>query len=118
MASNKELVLKQYKGKEELLSLYVKLLNEISKLGSDIEISPQEDRVVLRTIKEFVYIIPESNSQMIIGLNLAKLDSSGKLVSVEGKKESYSHKIELSGITDLDQEVMLYIEKSYGYSKS
>ena len=116
--SRRQLVLNQYKGKEELLSLYVKLLNEISKLGEDIEISPKEERVVLRTKKEFVFIIPVSHSQMTIGLNIVNLDSSGKLLTSEDENEQYTHKIELSGIPELDQEVMMYIQKAYEYSKS
>ena len=118
MASDKELVLNQYKGKEELLSLYVKLLNEISKLGDDIEISPRKEMVVLRTKKEFIFIIPIGNSHMRLGLNMDMIDASGKLVSLKDENELYTHRINLSEIPDLDQEVMLYIRKAYEYSKS
>lgn len=116
--SRRQLVLNQYKGKEELLTLYVTLLNAISKLGDDIEISPKTDRVVLRTKKEFVYIIPKSNTLMTIGLNMEKLDSSGKLQNVNDESVEFSHKIDLAGATDLDQEVMKYIKMAYEHSRS
>ena len=43
-----DLIINQYKGKEHFKPIYDKLINEISKFGNDIEISPKKTYVSLR----------------------------------------------------------------------
>ena len=40
--SEEQLITDQYKGKENLMSIYQKIIDEISKFGNDIEIAPKE----------------------------------------------------------------------------
>lgn len=115
--SRRQLVLNQYKGKEELLSLYAVLLNVISKLGDDIEISPREDMVVLRVKKEFVYIIPDTNTNMIVGLNIDDKEPEGRLEPPGPLGTICTHRIQLADISDVDDEVVGYIREAYEGSK-
>ncbi|WP_373497447.1 DUF4287 domain-containing protein [Aquiflexum sp.] len=106
-----ELIENQYKGKEHFRPIYDHLINEISKFGNDIEIAPKNANVSLRRKKQFALLHPITKTRFEIGINLKGQDPSGKLLP--SGNAMCTHKINLSGLEDIDDEVMNWVKKAY-----
>ena len=115
--SDKDLVLNQYKGKEGLLLIYAKLLTEINKFGSDIEIAPKKTSVSLRTKKQFVLIQPSTKTRMDLGLKIRDKAPAGRLESSGPFGTMCTHRIQLTDISEVDDEVIEYMREAYEKSK-
>jgi len=115
--SDKALVLNQYKGKEGLLLIYAKLLTEINKFGSDIEIAPKKSNVSLRTKKQFVLIQPSTKTRMDLGLKIKDKAPEGRLESSGPFGTMCTHRIQLTDISEVDDEVIEYMREAYEKSK-
>lgn len=108
-----ELIEKQYKGKEHFRPLYDKLITEVKKFGSDVEIAPKNANVSLRRKKQFALLQPATKTRFEIGINLKGQDPKGKLVAITAANAMCSHKIDLAGIDDADTEVFDWLKKAY-----
>jgi predicted transport protein len=106
------LIVSQYQGKEHLKPIYDKLLAEILTFGKDVEIAPKNTYVSLRRKKQFAILNPASKTRFEIGINLKGQEATGKLVA-EKPNSMCSHKINLTDISDIDQEVIEWIKKAY-----
>ncbi len=102
----------QYKGKEHLRVLYDKLISEINKFNGDFEISPKKAYVSLRRKKQFVTLTPASKTRFEIGFNLKGVEAQGKL-EAEKPMSMCSHKINLTSLSDIDQEVIDWIKMAF-----
>lgn len=112
-AENKDdLISRQYQGKEHFKLVYDRLLADILLLGDDIETAPKNSYVSLRRKKQFATLNPATKSRFEIGLNLKGQESRGKLVD-EKPNAMCSHKINLSGLEDIDDEVLEWIKMAY-----
>lgn len=110
---NKEdLVNKQYNGKENLKPIYDLLIKEIGKLGKDIEIAPKNTYVSLRRKKQFATLNPATKTRFEIGINLKGQAPKGKL-EPEKANAMCSHKINVSGVAEIDKEVIEWVKKAY-----
>lgn len=103
----------QYKGKEHFKSLYEKVLKAVAAFGKDIEIAPKKAYVSLRRKKQFAMLQPATKSRFEISLNLKGVDATGRLEAITTDKAMCSHKINLADESELDQEVLDWIKKSY-----
>lgn len=108
-----ELIEKQYKGKEHFRPVYDKLITDIIKFGNDVEISPKNSYVSLRRKKQFAMLQPATKLRFEIGINLKGQESSGKLEEVEAKNSMCSHKIFITDIKDIDDEVLNWLKTAY-----
>ena len=115
--SDRDLVLNQYKGKEGLLLIYAKLLTEINKFGPDIEIAPKKTSVSLRTKKQFVLIQPSTKTRMDLGLKIKDKLPEGRLETSGPFGTMCTHRIQLTDISDVDDEVIAYMREAYEKSK-
>jgi predicted transport protein len=112
-ADNQEdLITKQYQGKEHLRPFYDKLMSEISKFGDDVEIAPKIAYVSLRRKKQFATLNPATKTRFEIGINLKGQSPKGKL-EPEKPNAMCSHKINLTNLSDIDNEVMDWIKTAY-----
>ncbi len=107
-----ELIEKQYKGKEHLKPLYEKLLFEVLKFGTDVEVAPKITYVSLIRKKQFAILNPSTKTRFEIGINLKGKEPKGKL-QVEKPNSMCSHKINLTDINDIDKEVIEWIKTAY-----
>lgn len=107
------LIEKQYKGKEHLKPLYDELLSKIKAFGKDIEIAPKNAYVSLKRKKQFATLQPASKTRFEIGLNLKGEAPKGKLEAITAANAMCSHKINLSGMKDIDKEVIDWLKKAY-----
>ena len=106
------LIVNQYKGKEHLKEFYDKLIEEIQKFDGDFEIAPKKTYVSLKRKKQFIILNPASKTRFEIGFNLKGIEAKGKLEN-EKPNGICSHKINLSSISEIDQEVIDYIELAF-----
>ena len=103
----------QYKGKEHFKPLYDKLVTEISQFGNNIEIAPKKAYVSLRSKKQFAILNPATKSRFEIGLIIKNQNGEGLLEEIKTSNSMYSHKINLTSIEDLNNEVMNWIKIAY-----
>jgi predicted transport protein len=115
-ANPNDLIAKQYQGKEHFKPVYDKLMAEIQKFGQDIEIAPKNNYVSLRRKKQFAILQPATKSRFEIGINLKGQAPQGKLEGISLANAMCSHKINLSGLSDIDDEVLNWISKAYHHA--
>ncbi len=112
-AENKDdLIIKQYHGKEHFRPFYDKLIAEIQSFGTDIKISPKNAYVSLKRKKQFVILNPATKTRFEIGINLKGQQPKGKL-EAEKPNSMCSHKINVSELKDIDNEVIEWIKLAY-----
>lgn len=107
-----DLIIKQYQGKEHFKPIYDRLISEIQSYGNDFEIAPKNTYVSLRRKKQFAILNPATKSRFEIGINLKGQEPTGKLVE-EKPNSMCSHKINISDIKDIDNEVLEWIKSAY-----
>ncbi|WP_235893398.1 DUF5655 domain-containing protein [Litoribacter populi] len=110
--STDDLFTSQYQGKEHFLPLYERLMKEVQSFGADIEISPKKAYMSLKRTKQFATLKPATKTRFEIGVNLKGVEPSGKL-EAEKPNSMCTHKISLSGIEDIDGQVISWIKASY-----
>jgi predicted transport protein len=102
----------QYKGKEHLKGFYDKLIAEIQKFGGEFEIAPKKTYVSLKRKKQFIILNPASKTRFEIGFNLKGTEPNGKL-EAEKPNGICSHKINLSDMSEIDDEVIGWIKLAF-----
>ena len=102
----------QYKGKENLKPFYDKLIAEIQGFNGDFEIAPKKTYVSLKRKKQFVILNPASKTRFEIGFNLKGIEPKGKL-EAEKPNGICSHKINLSELNEIDEEVISWIKMAF-----
>ncbi len=107
-----DLITNQYKGKENFIPIFDKLMSEIQAFGNDIEIAPKNVYVSLRRKKQFATLNPATKTRFEIGINLKGQEPQGKL-EPEKRNAMCSHKINLADIKDIDKEVIEWIRSAY-----
>jgi predicted transport protein len=110
-----DLITSQYKGKEHFKPLYDKLISEIQAYAEDLEIAPKNTYVSLRRKKQFAILNPATKTRFEIGIILKGQEAKGKL-EAEKPNAMCSHKINVSDINDLDQEVFDWIKSAYDHA--
>lgn len=108
-----DLVENQYKGKEHFRPLYEAVVAEIKKFGGDVEIAPKKASVSLRRKKQFALLQPATKTRFEIAINLKGYEPEGKLEAVTAANAMCSHRVNLSGKQELDDEVIGWIRKAY-----
>jgi predicted transport protein len=108
-----DLIVNQYKGKEHLMPIYEKLMAEIRNFGNDIETAPKNAYVSLRRKKQFAILQPATKTRFEIGIILKGQQQSGKLEIINSANAMCSHKINLSEISDVDNEVIGWLKAAY-----
>jgi predicted transport protein len=106
------LIESQYKGKEHLTAFYDKLIAAIQQFGGDFNIDPKKTYVSLKRKKQFIILNPASKTRFEIGFNLKGVEAKGKLEN-EKPNGICSHKINLSDINDIDQEVIDWVKMAF-----
>ncbi len=107
-----DLITKQYQGKENFKPIYDKLISEIQNFGNDIEIAPKNSYVSLRRKKQFAILNPATKTRFEIGVSLKGQEPKGKL-EAEKPNAMCSHKINITDIKDIDNEVLEWIKSAY-----
>lgn len=107
------LISDQYKGKEDLKRWYDKLMAEIMKFGSDIEIAPKKAYVSLRRKKQFALIQPSTRARLDLGLNIKGTAPSGVAEKAGSWNAMCTHRIRIENESAINQEVVDWVRKAY-----
>lgn len=111
--SEEQLIVDQYKGKENLKPIYEKLLKEISKLGMDIEIAPKKAAVSFRRKRQFALVQPSTKTRIDLGLKIKDKEQAGRLEGSGPFGTMCTHRIKLADPKEVDKEVLSWIKEAY-----
>lgn len=104
-------------GKAGLRPIYDQLLEAGQSLGTDVRICPCKTMVPLYRHHVFAEIKPSTRTRIDLGLALAK--HNGKLpkrlndTGGASKKDRITHKIEVTAIEDLDDDLKMWLRVAY-----
>lgn len=115
--SEEDLITTQYKGKEALLPIYEKLIDEIKAFGNDIEIVPKKASVSLITKKQFALIQPSTKTRVDLGIKIKDRDASGRLETSGPFGAMCTHRVQITEVSQVDEEVIGYLKEAYEKSK-
>jgi len=115
-SSDHDLLVSQYKGKENLQPIYDKLILEISKFGKDIINTPKKTSVSLIRKHQFALIKPATKTRIDVGLKIKNKPASGRLENSGPFGSMCTHRIQLNSIADIDNDVLSWIKEAYDTS--
>lgn len=107
------LLVTQYKGKENLQAWYDKILKEVQKFGKDIQVSPKKSYVSLVRKKQFALIQPSTKSRLDVGLNIKTFPPSGITENGKSWNAMCTHRIKLEDEKAINKELYSWIKKAY-----
>jgi predicted transport protein len=108
-----ELITGQYRGKESLLPIKDQLEVFIKKLGEDVEIAPKKSSISYRRKTQFALIQPTTKSRVDLGLKLKGIENQGKLEGSGPFGTMCTHRIQLTSVDEIDQEVLGWVKEAY-----
>jgi len=111
-----DLVTSQYSGKEALKPLYDKLITVVSNFGGDVVITPKKTGVSLIRKKQFALIKPATKTRIDLGLKLKDIEVQGRLENSGPFGSMCTHRIQLTSVSDIDEEVTLWLKAAYDKS--
>ena len=114
--SPNDLVTNQYKGKEALVPIYTKLVEEILKFGSDIIITPKKGSVSLIRKHQFALIKPANKTRIDLGLKIKGKPTEGRLGDSGPFGTMCTHRVQLTSVEAVDNEVLGWIKEAYDKS--
>jgi predicted transport protein len=111
--SSEHLISDQYKGKENLLSIYEKIIKEISTFGNDIEIAPKKAAVSLRRKRQFALIQPSTKTRVDLGLKLKDKEISGRLEGSGPFGTMCTHRVKIHDPNEVNLEIISWLKEAY-----
>ena len=114
--SDDDLVTNQYKGKEVLFPIYESLLQVVKGFGDDVKISPKKTSVSIIRKRQFALIKPATKTRIGLGLKIKDQPVDGKLEGSGPFGTMCTHRMKLSDIGDVDQEVIKWLQEAYNKS--
>lgn len=111
-----DLLINQYKGKEVLKPIYEKLLGHIHNFGNDITVTPKKDSVSVIRKRQFALIKPATKTRIDLGLKIKDKPTEGRLENSGPFGTMCTHRIRLSSVDEVDDDVMSWLQEAYDKS--
>lgn len=111
-----DLVTNQYKGKENLLPIYLELITYIKNLGPDVTITPKKGSVSIIRKRQFVLIKPATKTRIDLGFKLKDKDITDRLENSGPFGTMCTHRVQISAIAEIDAELKAWIKEAYEQS--
>lgn len=108
-----DLITSQYKGKENLKPWFDKIMAEINKFGSDVELAPKKAYVSLRRKKQFAILQPSTKDRLDVGLNIKGVAPSGIVEDGSKWNAMCTHRIKVEDEKSINKALIEWIKKSY-----
>lgn len=110
---SEDLVENQYKGKEELIPIYEKLVSFIKSLGSDVKIVPKKTSVSLVRKRQFALIKPATKTRIDLGLKFNNKPTGERLENSGPFGTMCTHRVKLSEAGQVDAELKVWLKEAY-----
>jgi len=112
-----DLVFAQYEGsKAALKPVYEAVIAITAEFGSDVEVAPKKTYVSLRRKKQFAIVQAATKSRVDLGLNLKGVEPSDRLEGGVVFGGMCTHKVRLSEVDDVDEQVAGWLRHAYDAS--
>lgn len=111
--SQDDLIINQYKGKEDLKPIYEKLVTEISKFGNDITNTPKKASVSMIRKRQFALIKPATKTRIDLGLKLKGKSTTERLENSGPFGTMCTHRVQLTSVSDVDSELIDWLKEAY-----
>ena len=108
-----DLVTSQYKGKENLLSMYEKLLPIVKGFGNDVTITPKKTSVSVIRKRQFVLIKPATKTRIDLGLKLKDKPTTDRLGHSGPFGTMCTHRVQITSVNDVDSELIDWMKEAY-----
>ncbi len=108
-----DLVENQYKGKENLVPLYEKLISIVKEFGDDIIITPKKTSVSIIRKKQFALIKPASKTRIDLGLKLKDKTITTRLENSGPFGTMCTHRVRLNLLAEIDTELIEWLKEAY-----
>lgn len=108
-----DLVKNQYKGKENLLPIYERLLTVIKEFGKDVTITPKKTSVSIIRKKQFALIKPATKTRIDLGLKFKDKQTTDRLENSGPFGTMCTHRVKLSNVNEIDNELIAWLKESY-----
>ena len=114
--SDADLVTNQYKGKEALLPIYESLVQIVKGFGDDVKITPKKTSVSIIRKRQFALIKPATKTRIDLGLQIKDQPVDGRLEGSGPFGTMCTHRMKLSDLSDVDEEVIKWLQEAYNKS--
>ncbi len=109
-----DLVAAQYAGeKAHLRPIYDALLDALVAFGGDVDVSPKKAYVSVGRRRRFAIIQPTTVDRVDVGLLLGGVRAGKRLEPAAGFNASLSHRIRVTSIEDVDDELIGWLRRAY-----
>ncbi|MCI5048463.1 MAG: DUF4287 domain-containing protein [Aquisalinus sp.] len=109
-----DLVATQYAGaKAGLKPIYDTLSTALMAFGPDVELAAKKSYVSARRKKQFAIIQPSTKTRLDLGINLKGQGPTDRLELSGSFNSMVSHRIRLTAESDVDDEVLKWLEQAY-----
>ena len=98
--------------KAGLRPLHDALLGEIRVLGA-FDIAPKKGYLSLRRRKQFAMVQPSTTNRIDLGLILSATPATGRLESAARFNPLFTHRVRITAVTDLDDELRGWLATAY-----
>ena len=112
----KDLVIKQYEGKNELKEIYEALLKVVSSFGEDVIITPKKGSVSIIRKKQFALIKPATKTRIDIGLKLVGKEIGPRLGNSGPFGTMCTHRVQVTHLDQIDNELITWLTEAYNKS--
>ena len=112
-----DLVKSQYKGKEDLIPIYEKLIKYLESLGTDVTITPKKGSVSIIRKRQFVLIKPATKTRIDLGFKLKDKPLTYRLENSGPFGTMCTHRVKISEPAEIDNELKGWIKEAYEKSK-
>lgn len=111
--SSDDLLVNQYQGKENLLTIYEKLIAIVNNFGEDVKIIPKKTKVSLDRQRKFAVIRPSTKSRIDLGLKLKGKSITDRLENSGPFGTMCTHRVRLNDIKQVDKELIEWLKEAY-----
>ncbi|MFK8008376.1 MAG: DUF5655 domain-containing protein [Saprospiraceae bacterium] len=111
--SEDDLVTTQFKGKENLLPIYKKLLSVVEKFGKDVTITPKKTSVSIIRKKQFALIKPATKTRIDLGLKIKDKPTADRLENSGPFGSMCTHRVKLTDPKEVDKELTNWLKEAY-----
>ena len=109
----KNLIINQYKGKEDLLPIYEKLVSIVKDFGEDVSVNPKKTEVSFDRKKKFAVIKPATKSRIDLGLKLKGKEITERLENSGPFGTMCTHRVKLTYLNQVDKQLVGWLKEAY-----